>query len=207
MPPRRLLTLARDRGVPRRGQVRAYVVGTPGATLPSALDDGRPAFDAKAVEHLEDVRDVLAGCEGCDGRRRHAGTLVAGFGARMAPIRRAGAVARVRRLVGHLSGGSCRDRSHSSISTASSPDSTPCSSRPGRGSSRRRAAHPHISRAILDVFGRRVGRTDARLAPLALGVLAGRARSRFSVRMTGHDKHAKRCTLCTQGAITRGGDC
>ncbi len=42
-------------------EVRAYVAGAPGATLPATLPDGRPAFDAKAVSHLDDVRDVLRG--------------------------------------------------------------------------------------------------------------------------------------------------
>lgn len=42
-------------------QVRAYVAGTPGAALPEKLDDGRPAFDEKAVSHLDDVRTVLSG--------------------------------------------------------------------------------------------------------------------------------------------------
>ncbi len=51
-------------------EVRAYVVGTPDATLPATLADGRPAFDEKAVAHLDDVRDVM------DGAR--AATVVAG---------------------------------------------------------------------------------------------------------------------------------
>ena len=45
----------------RAEQVRAYVAGTPGAALPETLDDGRPAFDEKAVSHLDDVRTVLSG--------------------------------------------------------------------------------------------------------------------------------------------------
>jgi integral membrane protein (TIGR01906 family) len=40
-------------------EVRAFVGGASGATLPETLDDGRPAFDAKAVAHLDDVRKVL----------------------------------------------------------------------------------------------------------------------------------------------------
>jgi hypothetical protein len=40
-------------------EVRAFVGGTRGATLPETLDDGRPAFDAKAIAHLDDVRKVL----------------------------------------------------------------------------------------------------------------------------------------------------
>jgi len=40
-------------------QVRAFVGGARGATLPETLHDGRPAFDAKAVAHLDDVRKVL----------------------------------------------------------------------------------------------------------------------------------------------------
>ena len=42
-------------------QVRAFVAGVDGATLPQTLEDGRPAFDARAVSHLEDVRYVLDG--------------------------------------------------------------------------------------------------------------------------------------------------
>ncbi|MBE0417309.1 MAG: DUF1461 domain-containing protein [Coriobacteriia bacterium] len=42
-------------------EVRAFVAGAPGATLPSTLADGRPAFDDKAVSHLGDVRVILAG--------------------------------------------------------------------------------------------------------------------------------------------------
>ncbi len=41
-------------------EVRAYVSGAPGVKLPERLDDGRPAFDAWAVSHLADVRDVLS---------------------------------------------------------------------------------------------------------------------------------------------------
>lgn len=42
-------------------QVRAFVAGEPERALPATLPDGRPAFDEKAVSHLEDVRAVLAG--------------------------------------------------------------------------------------------------------------------------------------------------
>jgi hypothetical protein len=42
-------------------EVRAFVAGVPGVTLPATLDDGRPAFDESAISHLDDVRVVLAG--------------------------------------------------------------------------------------------------------------------------------------------------
>lgn len=42
-------------------QVRAFVAGVDGATLPQTLADGRPAFDERAVQHLVDVRYVLRG--------------------------------------------------------------------------------------------------------------------------------------------------
>jgi integral membrane protein (TIGR01906 family) len=48
---------ARDRAE----EVRAFVAGVPDATLPTSLDDGRPAFDESAISHLDDVRVVLDG--------------------------------------------------------------------------------------------------------------------------------------------------
>ncbi|HET6498796.1 MAG TPA: DUF1461 domain-containing protein, partial [Coriobacteriia bacterium] len=42
-------------------RVRAFVAGADGVTLPLTLEDGRPAFDARAVSHLVDVRYVLRG--------------------------------------------------------------------------------------------------------------------------------------------------
>ena len=59
------LSLADEAGLPRERmlavaeQVRAYVVDGVGATLPEWVD-GRPGFDASAVSHLSDVRDVIA---------------------------------------------------------------------------------------------------------------------------------------------------
>jgi integral membrane protein (TIGR01906 family) len=45
----------------RAEEVRAFVAGVPDATLPTTLDDGRPAFDESAISHLDDVRVVLDG--------------------------------------------------------------------------------------------------------------------------------------------------
>lgn len=51
LPPARMLSIAE--------QVRAFVVDGTGDTLPVTVD-GRSGFDAGAVSHLADVRDVLA---------------------------------------------------------------------------------------------------------------------------------------------------
>lgn len=56
-------------------KVRAYVAGDTGSGLPARLDDGRTAFDADAVSHLDDVRDVMAGA-----RRATLGAAVLAFG-------------------------------------------------------------------------------------------------------------------------------
>ncbi len=51
LPPSRMLEVAE--------QVRAFVVGPEGPTLPAVVD-GRPGFDESAVSHLDDVRRVIS---------------------------------------------------------------------------------------------------------------------------------------------------
>ena len=51
LPPQRMLEVAE--------QVRAFVAGPVGSTLPEQVD-GRPGFDAAAVSHLADVRGVIS---------------------------------------------------------------------------------------------------------------------------------------------------
>jgi len=59
-------SLAEEAGLPRERmlavaeQVRSFVAGPDGMTLPSVVD-GRPGFDGSAVSHLADVRSVIAG--------------------------------------------------------------------------------------------------------------------------------------------------
>lgn len=53
--------LDRAETLARAEEVRAFVSGAPEVTLPERLPDGRPAFDEKAVSHLEDVRGVIGG--------------------------------------------------------------------------------------------------------------------------------------------------
>ncbi len=52
LPPEQAQALAED--------VRAFVAGARGVELPGQLPDGRPAFEPDAVEHLVDVREVVA---------------------------------------------------------------------------------------------------------------------------------------------------
>ena len=53
-------SLPRERMLSVAEQVRAFVAGPKGGTLPGVVD-GRPGFDAPAVAHLADVRRVIAG--------------------------------------------------------------------------------------------------------------------------------------------------
>ncbi len=56
-----LAGLDRAETLARAEEVRAFVSGAQGTMLPGELPDGRPAFDEKAVSHLEDVRGVIGG--------------------------------------------------------------------------------------------------------------------------------------------------